>query len=63
MHRTDELPSSSDIEVTMPTPIDITRLWSADQVVIELQAAGRLPAQDWTVDVTLHLSGKITGQL
>jgi hypothetical protein len=61
--RTDGMPPSSAIEVGMPTPIDITSLWSADQVVIELQAAGQLPEQDWTVDVTLSLSGKISRQL
>jgi hypothetical protein len=32
---------------------------SADKTVIELQMAGQLPEQDWTVDVTLTLSGKI----
>jgi hypothetical protein len=61
--RTEATPPSSDIEVSMPTPIDITALWSADRAVIELQAAGQLPEQDWTVDVTLSLSGKITGRL
>ena len=61
--RSEELPPGSDIEVSMPTPIDITNLWSADQAVIELQVAGQLPEQDWTVDVTLSLSGKITRQL
>jgi hypothetical protein len=29
-------------------------------LVIELQAAGQLPEQDWTVDVSLNLSGNIT---
>ena len=61
--RTEGTPPGSDIEVSMPTPIDITTLWSADQPVIELQVAGQLPEQDWTVDVTLRLSGKITGRL
>jgi hypothetical protein len=61
--RTEGTPPSSDIEVSMPTPIDITTLWSADQAVIELQVAGQLPEQDWTVDVTLSLSGKIACQL
>lgn len=58
--RSEDAPSSSSIEVTMPTPIDITSLWSADLAVVELQMAGQLPEQDWTVDVTLKLSGKIT---
>ena len=43
----------------MPTPVDITALWSADQTVIELAVAGQLPEQDWTVDVALKLTGKI----
>jgi hypothetical protein len=55
--------STSVIDVNMPAPIDITALWSADKTVIELQAAGQLPEQDWTVDVTLTLSGKIKYEL
>jgi hypothetical protein len=51
--------STSVIDVSMPAPIDITALWSADKTVIGLQMAGQLPEQDWTVDVTLTLSGKI----
>jgi hypothetical protein len=47
----------------MATSIDITTLWSADQAVIELQVAGQLPEQDWTVDLTLILSGKMTYNL
>jgi len=61
--RTEATPPSSDIEVSMPTPLEITTLWSADSTVIDLQLAGQLPEQDWAVDVTLSLSGKITGQL
>ena len=58
--RCDAAPSSSVIEVSMPTPIDITTLWSADQTLIELAVAGQLPEQDWTVDVAMKLAGKIT---
>jgi hypothetical protein len=58
--RCDQAPSSSVIAVSMPTPIDITTLWSADQTVIELAVDGQLPEQDWTVDVALKLTGKIT---
>jgi hypothetical protein len=58
--RSEGTPSSSAIEASIPAPIDITTLWSADKAVIELQMAGQLPEQDWTVDVTLKLSGKIT---
>lgn len=58
--RHDDLPSNSVIAVSMPKPIDITTLWSADKTVIELQMAGRLPEQDWSVDVTMKLGGDIT---
>jgi len=58
--RSENAPSSSLIEVTTPAPIDITRVWSADNTVVELQMAGRVPEQNWTVDVTLKLAGKIT---
>lgn len=52
--------SGSAIEVDIPLPNDITIPWTTDQTVIELQVAGQLPTQDWTVDVTLKLSGEIT---
>jgi hypothetical protein len=58
--RSDGAPSSSVIDASMPKPIDITLLWSAAATVIELQMAGRLPEQDWSVDVTLKLGGEIT---
>jgi hypothetical protein len=58
--RFDGAPSTSVIDVSMPKPIDITLLWSAAATVIELQMAGRLPEQDWAVDVTLKLGGEIT---
>jgi hypothetical protein len=58
--RNEEAPSSSVIDVNIPAPVNITTVWSADKTVIELQMAGQLPELEWTVDVTLNLSGKIT---
>lgn len=58
--RGENAPSSSVIEVSMPEPIDVTDVWSAEETVIELQMAGRVPEQSWTVDVTLKLAGRIT---
>jgi hypothetical protein len=49
-----------DIQVTMPVPIDVTATWVAARTEIEIEMAGRLPQQDWAVDVTLTFSGKIT---
>jgi hypothetical protein len=58
--RSADAPSSAAIQVSLPVPIDLTSLWSANQLVIELQVAGQLPEQDWTVDLTLNLSGNMT---
>jgi hypothetical protein len=58
--RSANAPSTSVIEVSLPAPIDVTSLWSANQLVIELQVAGQLPEQDWSVDLALNLSGNIT---
>jgi len=58
--RCDDRPSSSVIEVSMPTPIDITTLWSADRTVIALEVTGRVPEQTWSVDLTMKLTGQIT---
>jgi hypothetical protein len=61
--RSPDAPSTSAIAVNPPAPVDITSLWSANQLVIELQVAGQLPEQDWTVDVTVQVSGNITYKL
>ena len=58
--RSDGAPSSSVIEASMPAPIEVTHLWSADNTVIELEMSGQLPEQDWSVDVTLKMAGTIT---
>jgi hypothetical protein len=54
-----DAPAGSAIDVDMPAPIDITTAWIAGNTVIDFQVAGQLPTQDWTVDVSLKLSGKI----
>jgi hypothetical protein len=58
--RHDQAPSSSVLDVSPQAPVDITPLWAASQTVMELALAGSLPEQNWTVSVTLKLTGKIT---
>jgi hypothetical protein len=58
--RNEEAPSSSVIDVSMPTPIDITTLWTAEKTIIGVQMTGRVPEKDWTVDLTMKLAGKLT---
>jgi hypothetical protein len=58
--RYQESSAPSAVRVDLPAPVDITIPWTANKTVIGFQVAGQLPTQDWTVDVTLKLSGKIT---
>jgi len=60
--RSDEQPSGSVINISMPDPIDITSLWAAKETVMRVQVTGCVPEQKWTVDVTMKLAGKITYQ-
>jgi len=57
--RAADAPAASAIQVDLPAPVDITVAWTADTTVVELDVAGQLPTEDWTIDVTLELSGKI----
>ena len=57
--RNESSPSGTVIDVDLPAPVDITIPWSADKTVIEIELVGRLPTLDWTIDVSLGLSGKI----
>jgi hypothetical protein len=57
--RAADAPAGSAIQVDMPAPVDITTAWTADTTIVELDVAGQLPTQDWTIDVTLKLSGRI----
>jgi hypothetical protein len=44
-------------------PIDITELWAAKKTDIILTISGVLPEVNWSVDVSLRLSGKIEYKL
>jgi len=46
-----------------PYPVDISRVWEADKVLVTISVAGRLPERGWSVDVTLYLSGKMSYKL
>lgn len=61
--RAPEAPSSVHLSAKTPYPIDISKLWTAKQLVVTVSVAGALPEVGWSVDVTLHLSGKISYKL
>lgn len=54
---------SAVLDVPTTQPINVTTVWSAKQLVFTLNLTGIFPEQDWTADVTLHLSGKLSYKL
>lgn len=61
--RANDLVSQPILTVKTLVPIDITELWAAEQTAITLTLSGTLPSVDWSVDVSLRLSGKIEYKL
>ncbi len=57
--RAPDAPSSAVLDVSPVEPIDVTQLWSAEKTIIELALSGDMPPDDWFVDLTLSLAGKI----
>jgi hypothetical protein len=47
------------IQNDIPVPIDITTPWNASKTVITFKLTGELPAQDWTFDIAMMLSGNM----
>jgi hypothetical protein len=56
-------PASPQLSAKTPHPIDISKMWTAKKVLVTVSVAGTLPELGWSVDVTLHLSGKISYKL
>jgi len=52
---------SSPVIVAPTTyPINVSQVWAAKKVVITMVLAGVFPEADWSADVTLNMSGKIS---
>jgi hypothetical protein len=51
--------TSLAIQDDIPAPIDITTPWNASKTVITFKLTGELPAQDWSFDIAMTLSGNI----
>ena len=51
------------LNVKTPYPVDISQVWQADKVMVSISVAGDLPSKGWSVDVVLHLSGKLSYKL
>lgn len=51
------------LEAKSSSPVDISEVWAADKIFVTISLAGQLPERSWSVDVTLHLSGKMSYKL
>jgi hypothetical protein len=61
--RPDGQPATATIAAKTPYPVDISKVWTADKLLVTVSVAGDLPDKSWSVDVTLHLSGSISYKL
>ncbi len=48
------------LEIASKNPVNILEQWKADSAVFNVQLAGALPAQAWTIDISVHFAGKIS---
>jgi hypothetical protein len=61
--RPDNMASSATLTAKTPYPIDISKVWTAKKILVTVSLAGDLPEKSWSVDVIIHLSGKIAYKL
>jgi len=61
--RPDNYTPSPILDIKTSYPINVTSVWAAKKVVLTMHLTGIFPEQDWAVDVTLHMSGKVSYQL
>lgn len=48
--------------LTIPSknPINILEQWKADSAIFDVEVAGTLPEKAWTIDLSVHFSGKLS---
>lgn len=61
--RPDNYSPSAVLDVPTTYPINVTEVWASKQVVLTLYLTGLFPEQNWSADVTIHLSGKLSYKL
>jgi len=52
--------ASPVLDVPTTHPINVSQVWAAKKVVITMQLAGIFPEEEWSADVTVRMSGKIS---
>lgn len=61
--RPDNMAPSTMLVAKAPYPVDISTVWTAKKILVTISLAGDLPDKSWSVDVILHLAGKISYKL
>lgn len=57
-------PATGDtLSIPSRNPVNLLDQWKSDQAVITVQLSGALPEQDWSLDLGVHFSGKISYDL
>jgi len=52
--------ASPTISAKTLVPINVTQVWAQKKVIITMNLIGVFPEEEWSADVTLHMSGKIS---
>ena len=58
--RDPKAPSTTVLTMPSANPVNTLDEWKTDSATFTVTVAGQLPAQDWTVDLAVDFSGKIT---
>lgn len=48
------------LTIASRNPVNILDQWKAESAIFSLQVAGMLPEEDWSIDMVMHFSGKIS---
>lgn len=48
------------LSIPSKNPVNILEQWKTDSAVFNVQVVGTLPEQAWTIDMSVHFSGKVS---
>lgn len=53
-------PSSATLSIASKNPVNILEQWKADTATFNVDVAGILPEKAWSLDLSVHFSGKVS---
>jgi hypothetical protein len=48
------------LSIPSKNPVNILEQWKADSAIFNVEVAGTLPSEAWTIDMSVHFSGKVS---